>query len=470
MCVTILPQNYEFLLIYLLALFVGFQKKHTFVDLTNMEVLMEYLIHYVWKHRIYGTAPLVTSDGQTVEVIDPGVHNMHSSGPDFFNAKVKLGGVLWAGNVEIHERSSDWYAHHHDTDTAYNNVILHVVGAIDGEAVTADGKRLPQIVLSVPMQLRANYNELINEETYPPCYRIIPHVPQLTVHSWMSRLTVERLEEKTNRVQRYLKQTGGDWERAFFMTLARNFGFGTNAQAFEQWAATINPQQIGKHRDDEFQVEAFFMGQAGLLDDRLVKPERRDSYYMRLKTEYAFLQHKFDLQPIDPTVWKFGRLRPQNFPHVRLSQLARLYSAHHADFSHLLEAQTLEQLHALFRVGVTDYWRTHYAFGEESRESEKVLQKSSLNLLVINTASPLFFAYGRERMDEDLAERAFCLLEKLPAERNYITRCWERAGLKVDTAADSQALIQLRTCYCDRKDCLRCQFGAEYLRGNQKEG
>lgn len=196
--------------------------------------------------------------------------------------------MLWAGNVEIHEQASDWYAHHHEIDAAYNNVILHVVTNINMEVCTADGKTLPQLQLTVPSDLKAHYQELLNEETYPPCYRIIPNISQLTVHAWMSRLTVERLEEKTQRVQGYLQQTGGDWEHAFFMTLARNFGFGTNAQAFEQWAATINPQHIGKHRDDVFQVEAFFMGQAGLLNDNLVKPERRDSYYMRLKSEYAF--------------------------------------------------------------------------------------------------------------------------------------------------------------------------------------
>ena len=206
------------------------------------------------------------------------------------------------------------------------------------------------------------------------------------------------------------------------------------------------------------------MGQAGLLNDALVKLERRDSYYMQLKTEYAFLQHKFNLQPIDPTVWRFGRLRPQNFPHVRLSQLARLYTERRVDLSRLLETATMDDLRQLFRIGATDYWRTHYAFGEESKESDKTLQSSSLNLLIINTASPLFFACGRERMDEDLAERAFNLLEQLPAERNYITRCWERAGLKITHAADSQALIQLRHNYCDRKDCLRCRFGAEYLK------
>ena len=184
-----------------------------------MEQLMEYLLHYVWQHRLYGLAPLATTDGQAVDVIDPGVHNLVNSGPDFFNAKVKINGMLWAGNVEVHERSSDWFRHHHDTDAAYNNVVLHIVSTADAEVRTADGKQLPQMVLSVPDYLQHNYQALIDEETYPPCYRIIPHVPPLTVHNWLSRLTVERLESKTDRVQQYLHRTGGDWERAFFITL-----------------------------------------------------------------------------------------------------------------------------------------------------------------------------------------------------------------------------------------------------------
>lgn len=428
---------------------------------------MEYLVHYVWQHRIYGVTPLHTTDGQSVEIIDPGVHNLLNAGPDFFNAKVRINGMLWAGNVEIHEKSSDWYKHHHEQDAAYNNVVLHVVAKADVSDVrTQDGKILPQLELAVPKELTCKYKELKNEETYPPCYRIIPNVPLLTVHSWMNRLAVERLESKTQRINNYLERTGGDWERVFFITLARNFGFGVNSQAFEQWAFTIQPQEVGKHRNDVFQVEAFFMGQAGLLSDELVPAEHRDSYYMRLKTEYAFLKHKFNLQPLDPTIWRFGRLRPQNFPYVRLSQLARLYSEHCVDFSKVLETKSIDDLRKLFRVGVTDYWRTHYAFGAESKEAEKRLQTSSLNLIIVNTVSPILFAYARLQMDEDLAELSFELLEQLPAERNYITRSWERAGLQVCHAGDSQALIQLRQAYCDTKNCLRCQFGAEYLRSN----
>lgn len=423
---------------------------------------MEYLLHYVWQHRLYAN-PLTTSDGLPLEVVDPGVHNLNS-GPDFFNAKVRIDGQLWAGNVEIHLRTSDWYRHHHDADAAYNNVILHVVETIDGDAFTADGKQLPQVSIAVPQKLAQNYEQLRNEETYPPCYRIIPHVPSITVRSWLSRLTVERLECKTERVRQYLKRTGGDWERAFFITLARSFGFGTNAEPFEQWAFRIDPRAVGKHRDDVMQVEAFFLGQAGLLDEALVAESRRDDYFRHLQSEYAFLRRKFELEPMDARMWKFGRLRPQNFPHVRLVQLANLYHQCRADFSRLLETEDFEQLRQLFKVGVTPYWQTHYTFGEESASSPKVMQQGSLNLVLINAVSPLLFAYGREQMDEDLAERAFDILEHVSAERNYITRCWERAGIRVTHAADSQALIQLRTHYCDRKDCLRCRFGAEYLR------
>ncbi len=427
-----------------------------------MSDIMEYLLHYVWQHKLYAN-PLSTPDGNSVEVVDPGVHNL-GSGPDFFNAKVRIDGTLWAGNVEIHLRSSDWFRHHHETDAAYNNVVLHVAADIDGEVCTKDGKHPPQVCIGIPRELYENYRDLLNEETYPPCYRVIPSVAPVAVRSWLSRLTVERLETKTERIRNYLERTGGDWERAFFITLARNFGFGTNAEPFERWAFGIEPSAVGKHRDNLLQVEAFFMGQAGLLSDDLVRLERRDSYYMQLKEEYAFLRHKFGLTPLSPESWKFGRLRPQNFPHVRLSQLARLYHEGKADFSRLLEASDADALRALFRVGVTPYWQTHYAFGEESAQSSKTLQQSSLNLLLINTVSPLLFAYGRQQMDEDLAERAFDILENVPSERNYITRCWERAGIRSKSAADSQALIQLRTFYCDRKDCLRCRFGAEYLR------
>lgn len=427
---------------------------------------MENLLHYVWQHRLFPLTPLTTDQGQEVEVIDPGLHNSNS-GPDFFNAKVRIGETLWVGNVEIHKRSSDWYRHQHDTDPAYDNVILHVVSLLDGMVTTHKGNSIPQLALPVPPAVAENYQELLAEEAFPPCYRAIPEIPTLTVHSWMSALTAERLEEKTQRIDKWLQQTHGNWEQTFFITLARNFGFGTNAEAFEDWAAHIPLMAVGKHRDDIFQIEAFFMGQAGLLEDRLVPEERRDKHYLQLQREYQFLAHKFSLSPMNAQQWRFLRLRPQNFPHVRLSQLASLYHSRKADFSQLIETHDTEALCQLFAVGVTPYWENHFSFGETSSPHKKRLQPASLRLLLINTVAPLLFAYGKYHMEEERCEQAFELLEKLPAEQNFITRSWAKAGIRVNNAADSQALIQLRRSYCDRKDCLRCRFGCEYLRSSR---
>ncbi len=428
-----------------------------------MDTNMEKLLHYVWQHRIYPLGTLHTEDGAEVDIIDPGLHNFNA-GPDFFNAKVKIGGQLWVGNVEIHERASDWFRHQHQQDAAYNNVVLHVVSVADEQALTLDGKSLPQLVLTVPPEILRNYEELLHEDTFPPCYRIIPHLPDIKKHAWLAALTAERLEDKTNRLRGYLQRTCKDWERTFFIALARNFGFSVNSEAFEEWAFLIEPSAVGKHRDNAFQVEAFFFGQAGLLDDTAVAQERRDDYFCRLQKEYAFLKHKFSLTPMDFHHWKFLRLRPQNFPHVRLSQLVDLYFRQGVNFSRILETRNLNSLRSLLRAEATDYWRRHYTFGTDSVENSKQLQNTSLDLIIINTVAPLLFTYGKERLDESLCERAFNLLEETRAEHNFITRSWAAAGLPVRNAADSQALIQLKREYCEKRDCIRCRFGTEYLR------
>lgn len=428
-----------------------------------METNMEKLLHYVWQHRIYPLGTLHTEDGAEIDIIDPGLHNFNA-GPDFFNAKVKIGGQLWVGNVEIHERASDWFRHQHQQDAAYNNVVLHVVSVADEQALTLDGKSLPQLVLTVPPEILRNYEELLHEDTFPPCYRIIPRLPDIKKHAWLAALTAERLEDKTNRLRNYLQRTCNDWERTFFITLARNFGFSVNSEAFEEWAFLIEPSAVGKHRDNAFQVEAFFFGQAGLLDDAAVAQERRDDYFCRLQKEYAFLKHKFSLTPMDFHHWKFLRLRPQNFPHVRLSQLVDLYFRQGVNFSRILEARNLDNLRSLLRAEATDYWRRHYTFGIDSVENSKQLQNASLDLIIINTIAPLLFTYGKERLDESLCERAFNLLEETRTEHNFITRSWAAAGLPARNAADSQALIQLKQEYCDKRDCIRCRFGSEYLR------
>lgn len=407
---------------------------------------MERLLHYVWKHKILPLRPLITADGQKVVVIDPGLHN-HDQGPDFFNAKIRLAGTLWAGNVEVHLRSSDWYRHSHQEDPAYNSVILHVVGEIDGEVRTQEGKALPQLQLDIPEGIRQRYEELCRTEDYPRCHRIIPSVPQLKVHQWMDALLVERLKERSELLTQRAERTGGDWERATFVTLSRSFGFGLNGDAFERWAMRIPLSAAGKHRDDLFQIEALFLGMAGLIEE--VEAVRSSQEVLRLQQEFAFLKHKFSLgDAMKREDWRFLRTRPKNFPYVRILQIAELYHSGRAQMSKLLEAKSVEELQKCLTVeGMT---------------------AASRRLLIINTVVPLLFAYGRHISDEDICQRAVRLLEELPAEDNYILRQWKACGLEVGTAADSQALIQLKRQYCDRIDCLRCRFGYEYLKGSKK--
>lgn len=433
-----------------------------------MKKPMEQLLHYVWKHKLFPLHPLTTTDGQTVEVIDPGLHN-RNAGPDFFNAKVKIGGTLWVGNVEIHDRATDWYLHGHDQDSHYDNVILHVCGIIDAVAKNSRGEALTQMQLEVPASVRDNYRLLLTTDTYPPCYRVIPSLSRLTVHSWMSALQTERLEQKTEAIQKRVDDCNGSWESAYFVTLARNYGFGINNDTFEQWARSIPLLDVGHHRDNLFQIEAIFIGQAGLLNiDSVPKRYQKDAlnegYFNKLREEYLYLAHKFNLQPIDWHLWRFLRLRPQNFPHIRISQLANLYYQHKAGLSQLLEADSIKAMNEILRVGVTPYWETHYTFGSTSTKNGKHLSPFSLNLLLINTAVPILFAYGRHKQDDTLCDRAFDILEQLKAEKNHIITMWQEVGLPVDNAGDSQALIQLKKEYCDKKDCLRCRFGYEYLK------
>jgi hypothetical protein len=429
---------------------------------------MEELLHYTWKHKLYPLQPLRTTDGQPVEIIDPGLHN-RNAGPDFFNAKIRVGGTLWVGNVELHSKASDWYQHGHQQDPCYDNVILHVCEVVDQNVQTTKGQYITQLQLSVPDYVKEHYEELLHTDQYPPCYRIIPDLSPLTVHAWMAALQTERLERKTEDIRKRAERLNGSWEDAYFVTLARNYGFGINSDVFEQWAYNVPLKAVGHHRDNLFQVESIFLGQAGLLDINTVPSHYQqdalnDGYLARMRNEYLYLAHKFEMKPMDASLWRFLRLRPQNFPHIRLSQLANLYHQGKAGLSALLECTTIEQLKQLLTSQVTPYWETHYTFGSLSAKNEKHLSYGSLNLLIINTAVPMLFAMGRHRQHEEWCDRAFDLLEQLRPENNHIIRMWQQCGLTVQSAGDSQALIQLKREYCDRRDCLRCRFGYEYLK------
>ena len=431
---------------------------------------MEILLHYIWKHRIYPLHEMRTNKGETVEVIDPGLHN-RNAGPDFFNAKIKIDGILWVGNIEIHDKASDWFLHGHDKDKSYDNVILHVVGIDDMPVVMSNGNIVRQMQMDVPDYVSRNYASLLNEDKYPPCHNIVPSLSKLKLHSWLNALQTERLEDKTLAIQKRLSECNGSWEDAYFATLARNFGFGVNSEAFEAWAHILSLQSIAHHRDDLFQIEAIFLGQAGLLSAESINERHRsealtDNYYIRLNTEYKYLSHKFGLSSIDPKLWKFLRLRPQNFPHIRISQLANLYYNRNASFSQLLDCDSIDRLKEIFYTHVTPYWETHYSFGHESKKSEKCLSKQSVNVIILNTVIPVLFAYGKYKNEEKYCERAFSFLEELKPEDNSITRMWQECGMDIKTAADSQAIVQLKKVYCDRRDCLRCRIGYEFIKSN----
>ncbi len=430
-------------------------------------IIMEKLFHYVWKHRLFPLTEFTTTDGRSVEVVDVGLQNF-DAGPDFFNAKVRLDGQMWAGNVELHTKSSQWHQHGHHKDKAYNGVVLHVVEVADCEIENEKGECVPQIVLPIPEKIKTNYEHLLQEDRYPRCHKLIPHIPITTIHTWLSHLYIERLERKEKDILSRLETCGGSWEDAFFQTLARNFGFSLNADAFEQWAKSFSLSQVNHHRDDLFQIESFFFGQAGLLDPTLARPKQRekmekDEYFSRLKKEYDFLRRKFSLTHINPQLWRFLRLRPQSFPSIRISQLAQLHYNHTAGMSQLLSCQNMKEVEKALSTAATDYWQTHYFFGEESPRQEKRLTRASIDIIVINTIVPFLFAYGHYRKDKALKERAFSLMENVVAEKNNIIRLWRECGLMVENACDSQALIQLKREYCDRKDCLRCRIGHKYL-------
>lgn len=429
---------------------------------------MERLLHYVWKHRLYPSEFFTADDGRTVEVIDPGMLN-RDAGPDFFNAKVRIDGTVWAGNVELHMRSSEWYLHGHDTDAHYDNVVLHVVDTPDVAVTTSKGRTVPQVTVHIPASLQSNYDALLREDRYPPCRRVVPNVPSIVLRSWLNALHVERLEQKTQAIMSRVETCDGSWEAAYFVTLARNYGFGVNSDAFEQWALSVPLMSVAHHRDDLFQVEAFFLGQAGMLDTASMQPKRRavaenDDYFVRLRGEYDFLKRKFALRPMNAAAWRYLRMRPQNFPNIRISQIATLYHSRRATLADIAACRSTDDLRRMLRTEVTPYWRTHYTFGAPSTESDKALSAASIDVLIINTVVPVLFAYGRHRSDDTMCARAIRFLESLKAEKNNVVRMWKECSLGADNAADSQALLQLKTRYCDRRDCLRCRIGREYMK------
>ncbi|MDR2627962.1 MAG: DUF2851 family protein [Dysgonamonadaceae bacterium] len=420
---------------------------------------MEQLIHYIWKYRLYSSGQLYTTTGIPFSVIDPGIHNTHA-GPDFFNAKICIEDKVWAGNVEIHTLSSDWRRHEHHLDSAYDSVILHLVENADIEAVfSKNGRSIPQAVIQIPDEIRNNYEYLVHADKGVPCVDRMLEIPEIHLTGWKNALFIERLEQKTGHIFQILDRNKGDWEEALYMLLCRNFGFGINGDAFELLAKSLPFKCIQKHQDNPLQVEALLLGQAGLLEEEGID----DPYYLSLQEEYRFLRKKFDLQPLEDFIFKRLRIRPNNFPHVKLAQLAAVFCQGEHFFSKILSAREMTDYIKLFTPETSAYWKEHYHFKSRSPKNDKKIGLSALHIILINTVVPLLFAYGKKKKLNDFVDRSIQLMESLPSEKNNIITLFSRAGVKVCHAADSQALIQLRREYCEKKKCLFCRIGHQLL-------
>lgn len=419
---------------------------------------MERLLHYVWKYKLYTATPLITTEGRPVQVIDPGMQNT-DAGPDFFNAKIKIDGTLWVGSVEIHDKSSDWLLHHHDTDKAYDCVILHIIGFNDFQPVRTNGNPIPQMLLTVPENILRSIDWLLYREAALPCLDHITGIAPLHIACWMEALLSERLERKTHDIFLLLDAYQTDWNEVFYITLTRNFGFGVNNDAFERLAKSLPLRCIQKQRSSHSQIEAMLFGQAGMLEE-----ENDDHYYRLLQREYDFLRHKFSLSPMEDFVFKNLRTRPVNFPYLKVAQLAALWVRYDTLFSAILEARSTGEIKKYFRIPPSGYWETHYHFRYASPRKEKTIGENALNILLINTVVPMLFAYGLHNKRPEYCERATRLLESIPPEKNTIVTTFYNAGITVRHAGDSQALIQLKREYCEKKKCLYCRIGFRMLK------
>ena len=420
--------------------------------------MKEEFLQFIWAHGLFNKSNLRTVDGKAVEIISTGRPNT-DSGPDFFNARVRIGETIWAGNIEIHQKSSHWYQHRHDTDAAYDNVILHVVELHD-RPVQVKNHKLPTLEISYPHAILENFEQLLKSERWIACEEKLAEVDPFILRFWYSSLMIERLESKTNDILTLLEQNKNNWNETFYQLLSRNFGMKTNALPFELLAKSMPLNILSKHKNDLFQIEALLFGQAGLLNETLLG----DSYFLSLRKEYSYLYKKYGLSGIESHLWKFMRLRPINFPTIRIAQLAMLIHHSSALFSRILETEDLDLIRELFDVSASEYWDNHYRFNKTSGENkQKNLGETAFNNLVINTIVPMLFVYGDQHLDQAMKDRALFMLEKMAPESNQIIRKWNELGIDSRSAFETQALIHLKNNYCEIKKCLHCQLGAKII-------
>jgi len=429
--------------------------------------MKEEFLHYLWKYGLYDSENLLDEEGNIITVIHPGEYN-RDSGPDFFNARIIIAGTEWAGNVEIHTRSSHYNLHGHHNDPAYNNVILHVVAENDKQVFNSLGEELLTIEITFNTVLYERYLSLVNNSYIIACQDNIKKLNDIIVHHWLNSLVVERLQFKSEYILKILSETENDWEETFYRVLVRYFGFRVNTEPFEMLSMALPFRIIRKHADNRFQIEALLFGTAGMLGEGLFKEVLEDDYYYNLKKEYKILSTKYSLKPMHGWIWKFSRLRPANFPTIRISQLASMLSVTGGLFSKVIEATDIRQLKGVFEVSASVYWDNHFVFGKKSRNISKKTGSLATDIFLINAVIPVIFVYGRNRDYQDISERALAFLENIRWEENSITREWRKAGIVFESALYSQALIQLRNNYCKKRKCLDCRIGSKLISMGEK--
>ena len=423
--------------------------------------MQEDFLHYVWLHKKFALESLYTTQNQSIVIKSVGQPNCNS-GPDFFNAQIYIDDQLWVGTVEIHVQSSDWYVHHHEKNPAYDNVILHVVWTHTTEVFRADNSVVPTLVLEpfVHLQLLKNYTALKkNEDQWIPCATQFSTVSDFEISNWLERLYVERLEHKFKPIQIQLLKTNQDWEAVMFWQLARAFGAKVNAEEFWQLAKSFPFSVFRKIQNNPLYMEALLFGQSGLLDDDVEGP-----YFRDLVITYQFLKQKYELTKLELFSLKFFRLRPPNFPTIRLSQLVQLYHKNTHLFSKLMQANTYDKLQQILICETSDFWRSHYTFKNTSIEKTKRISKSFADLLIINAVLPMMYAYRLFKgVDQDAI---ISIIKTIPSEKNNIVNAYNRLKPIAKTALDSQALIQLKSNYCTQVKCVQCGIGSALLNRN----
>lgn len=420
--------------------------------------MKEEFLHFIWKNRLFEPENPLTTEDEPVEIVNTGRHNIHA-GPDFFDARIRIGKTLWAGNVEIHFRASDWNRHKHHLDPKYRNTILHVVAENDEPVKNDAGSFIPAMVIGWPPWMEHNFEELIRRQDWVNCASHLNKIDPFRIRFFLNGLAIERLQAKIGKARDLLFSSNSDWSETFYCLLYRSLGYRQNGDPFEMLSRSLPFSILNRHHNSLFQLEALLFGQAGFLDSS----ELDGDYPMALKEEYGFLSIKYGLKPLSVHLWKFMRMHPLNFPTVRLAQLAAILHRTDSLLSSILQAADVSEYRALFRSETSQFWDTHFTFRKVSAKKRKMMGEASFQLILVNVVVPFLFLYAEQQGRQDLKDRALKLMEELPPENNTILRHWDSAGLIANNALESQALIHLHHDYCEPLRCLECTIGQKVV-------